>query len=670
MSEPVLHIEDLTLSLGTEENKNYAVDGVSLSLPKGKTYALVGESGCGKSITAHAILRLLPAHHTIYQNSQIQLEARDLLSFSEQKMRQVRACEIGMIFQDPMAALNPVMTIGQQLNEAMKTPSTSELVALLEQVRIPDPTSMLERYPHELSGGMKQRIMIAMALAKKPKVLIADEPTTALDVTTQAQILNLLKELQATQSLTILLITHDLGVVAQMADYVAVMYAGQIIEKASAKRFFEQPSHPYSKKLLSAIPELANHDKQLSTIPGRVPQRLERSKICRFVDRCYCAKPLCHERTIMEFETTDKTFVRCFGYDPNIPKGAKPEVELQEAEQFEEPYDSDFEHPVLTVQDLKVHYPIKKGLFKRTVGHVKAVDGVSLSLSPGETLALVGESGCGKTTTGKAVLQLLSETEGQVVYWGKDLTTISQRQMKKVRGDLQFIFQDPFSAMDPKMRISQILEEGMIALKVGSDPKERQERIDYLMEEVGLSADMKYRYPHEFSGGQRQRLCIARALALSPKLIICDEPTSALDVSVQANILNLLQRLQREFEISYLFITHNIGVVQYLAHEVAVMYLGKVVEKGRCRDVLSNPKHPYTQSLIEAVPKIEVGRGFDHIIRGEVPSNINPPTGCHFHPRCPNAMPQCRQQYPDEQKLKDGRQVRCYLYKEEGVSHE
>lgn len=664
-SNPLLDVKQLSVSLPTAQEVIHAVDGLTFSIQRGQTFALVGESGCGKSITAHALVRLLPQQAILYQGSEIHLDDYDLLSFTEKDMRMVRRQKIGMIFQDPMASLNPILTIGEQLREARlkgRQDLPSYWTDMLHSVRIPDPERVLKEYPHQLSGGMKQRIMIAMALAKEPDLLIADEPTTALDVTTQAQVLAILKDLQQQKNMTILLITHDLGVVAQMADWVAVMYAGYIVEQAKAKDFFTHPKHPYSQKLLAALPDESDRERPLAVIPGTVPQRVRRDPLCRFRDRCHNANTTCAQQPPLNALVPGYGDVRCHGYDLTLLDEQRPNIQLPEPEPFEEPFVSNDLKPVLQVEDLKVYYPIRKGFFKRVVGHVKAVDGISFELNPGKTLALVGESGCGKTTAGKALLQLIPVTSGRVVYWGKNIQGMPERSLRRVRGDLQLVFQDPFSSMDPKMNVAQILEEGMLALNIGSHKGERQERIDSLLDQVGLRSSMKYRFPHEFSGGQRQRIAIARALAVNPKLIICDEPTSALDVSVQAQILNLLERLQIEYEISFLFITHNISVVRYIADRVAVMYLGRIVEEGSVDEVLEHPKHPYTQALLAAVPSVKGQLKFAALPKGEVPSSSNPPKGCHYHPRCPHAMAVCSEKYPESYGRGSSHQVKCYLY--------
>jgi peptide/nickel transport system ATP-binding protein len=517
-----------------------------------------------------------------------------------------------------------------------------------------------------MSGGMKQRVMIAAALACHPGLLIADEPTTALDVTIQAQVLELLRGLQQRTGMSVMLITHDLGVVSTMAHRVAVMYAGEIVETAPGERFFSEPAHPYSQKLFDAVPSADGRHRPLAVIPGVVPPLTREFKGCRFADRCDRAWPLCRQSLPPMVDLGDGRQVRCHLYaegERRETRGARPQEHAAggavSASRLEPRASS-----LLKVEDLKVYFPIRKGILQRAVGQVKAVDGVTLEIPSHRTLALVGESGCGKTTVGKGILQLLPEVEGRVTFEGCNLCELSQRALRTLRKDFQIIFQDPYHSLNPRMRVMEIVEEGMAALGVGGDARCRQQRVDELLQQVGLTPDMKLRYPHEFSGGQRQRIAIARALAVEPKLIICDEPTSALDVSVQAQILNLLKELQQRLGLAYLFITHNISVVEFIAHEVAVMYLGRIVEHGTVDEVLLSPRHPYTQALLSAVPEIDTASRREVIrLQGELPSPSNPPAGCHFHPRCPAARPECEQTYPGESSVSATHSVRCHLFK-------
>jgi peptide/nickel transport system ATP-binding protein len=532
--------------------------------------------------------------------------------------------------------------------------ATERMVDLLRQVGIADPERRLTEYPFQFSGGMKQRVMIAIALAGEPELLIADEPTTALDVTVQAQILDLLAKIQAERGMGMLLITHDLGVVARMAHRIGVMYAGELVEVASREEFFSRPRHPYTQALFAALPDISRRGLRLTTIPGQVPPLAEMPGGCRFADRCPHVMAVCREQSPDWRATGEGHSVRCHWHGEATPANgtghALTDLDIDPGRAF------------LEVSNLKVHFPIRKGFLQRTVGHVRAVDGVSLAIAAGRTLALVGESGCGKTTVGKALLQLIKPTEGSVRLGGSELVGLKGKRLRGARRHMQMVFQDPFASLNPRLRVGEIIAEGMGALGIDAESANRAAAVAALLQQVGLPADAAGRYPHEFSGGQRQRIAVARALAVQPELLICDEPTSALDVSVQAQILNLLKNLQGELGVAYLFITHNFAVVEYLAHDVAVMYLGRIVERGRAEDVLCSPKHPYTQALLSAVPVPRL-EGATAVIRlpGETPSPANPPAGCHFHPRCPQAMEVCRQRYPATTDISGTHTVCCHL---------
>jgi len=664
----LLRVEGLTTELGGGHDGRRPVrvcDDVGFGIRRGETMALLGESGCGKSMTALSLMRLLPLSGRITAGAVV-LDGTDLLALPERDMRQVRGGSMGMIFQEPQTSLNPVLTVGAQIAEAVRvhegrTGSTGErrVVELLKSVGIPDPARRAGEYPHQLSGGMKQRVMIAMALAGDPQLLIADEPTTALDVTIQAQVLRLLKGLQRETGMAVLLITHDLGVVAETADRLAVMYAGQIVEQARCDDFFAGPAHPYSRKLMESLPAPEKRAGELAVIPGRVPPLDRPFQGCRFADRCYRVMGHCPTTEPGWYEAGGEHRVRCLlwehgraDFEPLAKAAAPAPVDQARVDEIAD--------ALVEVRDLKVHFPIQRGLFKRTVGHVKAVDGVELTLRAGRTLALVGESGCGKTTVGKGILQLERPTGGAVRYDGVDLARIGGGRLRRYRKDLQIIFQDPFASMNPRMLVGDIVGEGLQALRLERGRTGRRRRVAELLDQVGMGEQAMDRYPHEFSGGQRQRICIARALAVRPAVIICDEPTSALDVSVQAQILNLLKRLQQELGLSYLFITHDISVVSYLAHEVAVMYLGRIVEHGTTAEVLDDPRHPYTKALLSAVPVVDKERR-RKIIRldGDMPSPAAPPAGCHFHPRCPEATPDCARAYPEPVSPSPTRTVRC-----------
>jgi len=668
-SAPLLEVRELSTWLDSGSEVIRAVDRVSFSVGRGETFALLGESGCGKSMTALSLMRLLPDAGRIVGGKAL-LDGTDLLGLSELAMRGVRGRRMAMIFQEPGTSLNPVLTVGAQIEEVLVRHTDLQGSAvrdrareLLESVGIPDAARRLGEFPFQLSGGMKQRVMIAVALACGPSLLVADEPTTALDVTIQAQVLELLRQLQRNSGMSVLLITHDLAVVSEMAHYVGVMYAGEIVEMAPREAFFRDAAHPYSRKLFQAVPGAQGRNRPLAVIPGVVPPLSTAFVGCRFADRCEHAWGLCRGEEPPLIDIGDGRRVRCHLYGEGKQRARGDNTSSSALTTDAALMDPECT-PLLTVTDLRVHFPIRKGLFKQVVGSVKAVDGVTLDIPSHRTLALVGESGCGKTTVGKGILQLIPTTSGNVTFEGHDLGSLTPGKLRARRKDFQIIFQDPYSSLNPRMRVLDIVEEGMAALGVGGHTAAaRQSRVNELLGQVGLSPEMKHRYPHEFSGGQRQRIAIARALAVEPKLIICDEPTSALDVSVQAQILNLLKELQQKFGLAYLFITHNISVVEFLAHEVAVMYLGRIVERGTVREVLETPRHPYTKALLSAVPTIEQGTKREVIrLQGELPSPSNPPTGCHFHPRCPQVMPQCRQVYPAETSLSPTHTVRCLLY--------
>ncbi len=667
-SDILLEVKDLKTWFGRGGRPNRAVDGVSFQIKKGDTFALLGESGCGKSMTALSLLQLVPSPAGRIVAGEIIYAGEDLLTYSENAMRKIRGRRIAMIFQEPMTSLNPVLTVKQQIAETLKqhtTLSSSEIharvIELLADVGIPDPLKRLNDYPHQLSGGMRQRIMIAIALACEPELLVADEPTTALDVTIQEQVLNVLKSLQHKKGMAVLLITHDLGVVSDYADHIAIMYAGQIVEQGTRHQIYQNPQHPYTKKLFASVPDRNKRNTRLEIISGSVPSLSQIFNGCRFVDRCDQAWQIC-QNTVPKWIAENTQGVRCHLYDPDIEKPPHREIKK---EQLIATAVSASHQNLLRVNDLKVHFPIYKGILQRTVGYVYAVDGVSIEIDKGETLALVGESGCGKTTVGKSILKLIEASSGEIMLNSVRIDNMNYKSIRSVRSQMQIIFQDPYSSMNPRMQVGDIIEEGMKSMGILPDPHERISHVLSLIDKVGLPKGSQSRYPHEFSGGQRQRISIARALAVSPELLICDEPTSALDVSVQAQTLNLLKELQIELNISYLFITHNISVVEYLAHRVAVMYLGRIVETGNVEEVLGNPQHPYTQALLASVPRIERNTSLDeikkHTISGELPSAINPPTGCHFHPRCPHVMHVCKTHYPGMTRISEIHQSACHL---------
>ncbi len=602
-----LNVHNLVVDLQTEVGMARAVDALNLTLSKGQTFALVGESGCGKSMTALSLLRLLP-DNAVIQSGQVQLSDVDVFQLSENQMRSIRGRRISIIFQEPSSSLNPVMTVGDQILEVIfqhtqlqGAQARARAVEWFTKVGLPEPERRMGSYPFEMSGGQLQRVMIAIALAAEPDLLIADEPTTALDVTIQAQILDLLKSLQQERGMAMLLITHDLAVVSGMADQVALMYAGQIVEVASAADFFVRPSHPYAKLLLQALPGEDLRGRQLAAIHGTVPALTQTFHGCRFAPRCPYQTESCVEKSVLMTALTEDHHVRCARvHDVGLQALSLPPL-LDRSSIVAN------DHSVLlSVQNLSVAYSMGGGVLGGRQSF-QAVKNVSFDIQKGQTLALVGESGCGKTTIGKALLQLLTpqtQVTGLAVLQGQNLFQLKGRELMASRRQLQIIFQNPFASLNPRMRVQEILEEGMKSLHPEWSSDQRQADLKVLMDQVGLRKDALDRYPHEFSGGQRQRIAIARALAVKPSLIVCDEPTSALDVSVQAQILNLLRELQDSLGVSFLFVTHNIGVVAYLADRVAVMHEGEIVEIGDASQILNNPQAAYTKTLLSAVPQL------------------------------------------------------------------
>lgn len=591
-------IKRLRIAFASSKQTITAVDDLGFYLNPGETLALLGESGCGKSLTALAIMRLLPMHAVYGRLSEVKVDDQDLLILPEAMMRRLRGRRLAIIFQEPMTALNPVLRIDQQLAEALqqdkkmsKSSLQQRMIALLEEVEITQPALRLRQYPHQLSGGQKQRIVIAMALANNPEILIADEPTTALDVTIQAQILKLLKKLQKQYQMSMLLITHDLSVVKAVADRVCVMYAGQLVEQASVQAFFSQVRHPYSQQLLASLPEFNKRLHRLQTIPGSVPTLDAMPTGCRFHPRCaHCFSPCAFVEP--QLQHIENHLVRCHLYPEHekLPP-LNSYTNLWPVQQTEPDI-------LLEAQDLAVHFNLGKSLFN-SGQLLKAVDGLSLQLRRGKTLALVGESGCGKTTVSRALLKLQPVTSGDVFYRQQNINALKGKALKRYRSKVQIIFQDPFSSMNPRMTVGEIIAEGMQAQ--GLSNKHILHRQHILLDQVNLSTKSLSRYPHQFSGGQRQRICIARALATEPEVLICDEPTSALDVSVQAQILNLLKELQQEYGMAYLFITHNMAVVSYIADEVMVMKDGRCVEIGSCEQIFKHPVNAYTRQLLTSV---------------------------------------------------------------------
>ncbi len=575
-----------------------AVDDLSLTIMPGHTLGVVGESGSGKSVTSLTIMKLLAATAEINTGS-VMFLGQDIVHMSEKHMRTLRGSEISMIFQEPMSSLNPVHKVGNQVMEVIlehqdvsKSEARQRTIELFDEVGIPDPDQRISYFPHQMSGGQKQRVMIAMALACNPKLLIADEPTTALDVTIQKQILDLIRELRDQRQMAVLFITHDLGVIAEIADDVMVMYRGKVVEQGKVLDIYENPQHPYTKGLLNCRPRLDTIYRRLPTVSDFME-----SKVTDHGDIHITAKDMSAEQQQYFVNygrgrlLHQKTELQTLGYphDPGTYGRDATCVDEQES-------------PLLQVDKLKVHFPVRRGLLQRTVGHVKAVDEISFDVYRGQTLGLVGESGCGKTTAGRAILQLQKPTSGTVIFDGQTVTDMSRRQMRELRQEMQIIFQDPFGSMNPRMTIQATIVEPMKLQKIGNSRSDRIDRAAALLEEVDMLPEHLRRYPHEFSGGQRQRICIARALAVEPQFIICDESVSALDVSVQAQVLNLLNDLQTKRELTYIFISHDLSVVKFMADMMAVMKDGKIVEFGPSEAIYQNPQEEYTRTLIDATP--------------------------------------------------------------------
>jgi len=685
--EPLLRVEDLRVSLPTEDGLVHAVDGISFTVEAGRTLGIVGESGSGKSVAALSVIGLTRRMGARI-SGRIVFEGRDLLSLPEEEMRALRGEEIAMVFQDPLSSLHPLYKVGAQLVEAVhahhavpRREARRRAVELLGQVGIPEPARRADQYPHELSGGMRQRAMIAMALINDPKLLIADEPTTALDVTVQAQLLALLERLQGELSMAIVLITHDLGVIAETAQDVAVMYAGRLVETAPVEALFAAPEHPYTWGLLRSMPRLdAPRRSRLVPIAGSPPSLIKPPSGCHFHPRCPHARPE-HARRDPSLEAVPGTpshQVACL-LDPATrralwaqlgaqaptarrapPTPAEPLVAAGGAGAA--PGAPASAEPLLEVRDLVKHFPLTRGIvFRRTTGTVHAVDGVSFELRRGETLGIVGETGCGKSTVARLVTRLLEPTAGQVRFEGRDLASMSRAELKAMRREMQIVFQDPYSSLNPRKTVGSIIAEPFRVHGLKHSPNERRRAVQELMQTVGLNPEHFNRYPYEFSGGQRQRVGLARALALEPKLLIADEPVSALDVSIQAQVLNLLRDLQQRFGLTLVFISHDLSVVRHMCDRVAVMYLGKFVEIGEGEALYTFPRHPYTGALLGAVPSAEPHAGGNRrLLTGDVPSPTNPPSGCRFHTRCPKATERCRAQEPALASLGSGTIAACH----------
>ena len=656
MNTPLLQIKDLHTDIEIRSGVVRALSGVDLHVNPGETLGIVGESGSGKTMTALSLMGLLPQGGKVSSGSII-LDGQDLTQLPLKEKRKLRGTKVGMIFQDPLTSLNPTMKIGLQVCEPLrvheglsKKEALERAVEILKRVGMPRPEVVIHNYPHQLSGGMRQRVMIAMALVCKPRILIADEPTTALDVTTQMQILDLIDELRDEYKMGVILITHDLGVVAGHTDRVAVMYAGRIVETAPTKTLFTEPKHRYTSSLMAALPERAlAAGTKLFSIPGAPPSLTNLPVGCRFAARCLWATDEC--RAGYPDLSGDETHTfSCFHpvqEGDESPAVLQGKLDSNKTDGAAENVPQISRETLLDVKEASREYESAgSGFFKREKGVVSAVDRVSITVKKGETYGLVGESGCGKSTVGRLIAGLEPPSGGAIELDGRDLATLKGRDAVRIHRDVQMMFQDSYAAMDPRMRIDQILAEPMSIQKTGN-ARQIAERIMEILEQVGLTEEILDRYPHEFSGGQLQRIGFARSLTLAPDLIVADEPVSALDVSVQAQVLNLMKDLQQELGLSYLFISHDLAVVQYMADRIGVMYLGRIVEEGPASEVVKNPKHPYTKALIDSIPVPDPEFKHDENaikLTGEPPSAVNPPEGCRFRPRCPFAGEECKVQ--------------------------
>jgi peptide/nickel transport system ATP-binding protein len=664
----MLQVEDLSTHINLSRTVVQAVGNVDLSVDQGETLGLVGESGCGKSMLGLSIMGLLPNGGHIVGGS-IKVDGRELVGLSEPEMRRIRGNDVAMIFQDSHSSLNPTKTIGQQVAEpvrlhrgASRQEALDRALEVLEMVGLPQPRERLGDYPHQLSGGLRQRVMIAIALTCEPKVLIADEPTTALDVTIQAQILSVLDELRERLGMATVLVTHDMGVVAGRTSRINVMYAGRLVETAPTARLFSGMRHPYTQALLGSIPRLEqDNTKPLVSIPGLPPDLTSPPVGCRFAPRCPRATEQCRaEEPPLEGEDAGHRFACWHPVDGPIDLTSRMEVVAERAARL----DLRALEPLLQIDHVVREYPVTSGaILQRRVASVKAVSDVSLTLGKGEALGLVGESGCGKTTLGKMVVGVEKPDSGSITLAGQEVFSKRGRDLRHARRDLQMMFQDPYASLDPRMRVAASLREPLEIQGIGSR-HEQEERIGRMLDEVGLPRNALERYPHEFSGGQRQRIALARALVLEPKVIVADEPVSALDVSIRSQVLNLMKRLQAEHGMSSIVISHDLAVVKYLADRIGVMYLGRLVEIGSGDDIYRRPAHPYTEALIKTIPvpdpSVERNKG-EVAIRGELPSPINPPSGCRFRTRCPRAQDRCAEETPVLRAFDPGHLAACHF---------
>ncbi len=662
---PLLAVEHLHVRFATSAGTVRAVEGLSFTVGRGEVVAVVGESGSGKSVSALSIMRLLPRHTGRVSSGRIVFDGRNLLELADEEMRAIRGRAISMIFQEPMTSLNPILTIGLQIMEPLRihmdmdeAAARARAVELMRLVGIPDAERRLRQYPHQFSGGMRQRAMIAIALACNPKLIIADEPTTALDVTIQAQILELMKDLSRRLDIALIIITHNLGIVARYADRVIVMYAGRLVEQGPADAIFHRPRHPYTMGLLRSVPRLDRpRGGRLETIEGLPPNLAHAPPGCRFAPRCPYRIDACAEEPPLT-PTDTGSVSACFRVGEiaagKIAWGAERAGSRAQAAAARR-------EPLLAVEGLTKHFPIGSGLGGKTA-FVRAVEDVSFTIAAGETLGLVGESGCGKTTVGRLILRLEKATAGEIRFAGTDVVGATARELKALRRKIQVIFQDPYSSLNPRMTVGEIVGEPLHVYRIAPQRRALSARVGELLDNVGLRSEIAARYPHQLSGGQRQRVGIARALAMEPAFIVCDEAVSALDVSIQGQIINLLEDLQHRYGLAYLFIAHDLAVVRHISMRVVVMYLGRVMEVADRDTLYREPLHPYTKLLLDAAPvpdpTAEKARA-PRLIKGELPSPLAPPAGCVFHTRCPLAGPECRAAVPALRNVRADHAVAC-----------
>ncbi len=682
----LLEVDNLRIEFLTRGTWLPVMEEANFSVPRGKTLGLVGESGSGKTVSALAVMGLLPAQVSQVTGS-IRFEGQELTDVSPSRLRQLRGNEMAMIFQEPMTSLNPAFTVGNQIAEQVRAhreisraDAWKIAIEMLDRVEIAHAATRAQDYPHAFSGGMRQRVMIAMALSCSPKLLIADEPTTALDVTTQSQIIALLHSLQREEDMAMIFVTHDLGVIADVAADVVVMYAGQIVEQAAAVDLFGRPRHPYTEALLDSIPQLTPKGELLHAIPGMVPRADQFPAGCRFAPRCSYVLDACTAEPVSlrgpvgadgattgraEATASRVTLARCVRQDDLILSSV---AELASSASPTGPGRTESvvvaAPPVLEVTNLVMDYPIRSGVLRRTTGAIRAVDQVSLSVNPGTTLGLVGETGSGKSTLARLILRLIDPTSGTIVVDGKDITSLRGPALRRHREAMQMVFQDPYSSLDPRQSIADVVGEPL-AIHTSMSRAEREQRVVQLLDQVGLGSHVLQRQPHEFSGGQRQRIAIARALALQPQLLVCDEPVSALDVSTQSQVINLFTELQQQLGVAYLFIAHDLSVVRHISNRIAVMYLGQIVEEGDADEVYERPTHPYTAALLSSIPVPDPARQQQReriILRGEVGEPSSGEQGCRFRTRCPFAMEVCARVDPAPFSTPAGSTVRCHLH--------